>query len=53
MQQPQTQNVPAFNDKAESSAIVVLDDRELAQVSGGAGPNGGWSAVCVGPNGGW
>jgi lactobin A/cerein 7B family class IIb bacteriocin len=54
MQQPQSQNVPQLDDNTELSAVVVLDDQELAQVSGGLGPNGGWSClVAAGPNGGW
>lgn len=53
-QQPQMQSLPVFDRKADPTAEpVVLDDLELAQVSGGLGPNGGWSCLAAGPNGGW
>jgi hypothetical protein len=53
MQQPQTSSTPLPDHQAElAAAQVVLDDAQLAQVSGGLGPNGGWACL-LGPNGGW
>ena len=53
MQQPQTQtsSTPLEFKNPPSTGPVLLDAKLLALVSG-AGPNGGWSALC-GPNGGW
>ncbi len=53
MQQPQTTSTPLHDQEADlAAAPVALNDSQLAQVSGGAGPNGGWACL-LGPNGGW
>jgi bacteriocin-like protein len=53
MQQPQSQVSPTLDQQLVVPAEpTLLDDSELAQVSGGMGPNGGWS-ITMGPNGGW
>lgn len=54
LQQTQSQSSPMLELKADHPVeLIVLEDVELAQVSGGRGPNGGWSSLCEGPNGGW
>jgi hypothetical protein len=50
----QTSQQPGFSVPAVTEpppGLVLLDDAELRQVSGGSGPNGGWTEM--GPNGGW